>query len=296
MAVNSLDLSFFLAVAQASSIGGGAGSLNTVQSNVTGRIRRLEDELGTALFRRHARGVELTAAGERLLPFAIEIARLLEDGRQAVASHGRPQGSLTVGAMETTAALRLGDVISQFSSSFPEVSLTLRTGSTAILLDLVLRGEIEAALVCGPIVHPDLAVRHVFSEELVLLSGHSHGGLEGLSNASHVRIFVLSRGCSYRQHLEALLLRRGIAAVDVAEYGTVDAILSCVAAGMGVTLLPEALVALYAHRYRLRADRLHQRETLVDTVLVRRCRAPVSNAMRSFTAFLPGVDVPLAAE
>jgi DNA-binding transcriptional LysR family regulator len=294
--MNSLDLSFFLAAAQASSIGGAAKALNTVQSNVTGRIRRLEDDLGAVLFHRHARGVALTEAGERLLPFAIEMDRLLEEGRQAVVSHGRPQGALLVGAMETTTALRLGDVIAQFSSACPEVHLTLRTGTTAALLDLVLRGDIEAALVCGPVVHPDLAATHVFSEELVLLTGPSHGGLDSLSNTRRVRIFVLSQGFSYRQHLETLLLRRGIAAVEVAEYGTVDAILSCVAAGMGVTLLPEALVALYAHRYRLCADRLAPREALVDTVLVRRRRAPVSSAMRSFAALLPEVAVPVAAE
>ncbi len=294
--MNSLDLAFFLAAAQASSIGGAAKTLNTVQSNVTGRIRRLEDDLGAALFHRHARGVELTAAGERLLPFAIEIARLFEGGRQAVASHGRPQGELLIGAMETTAALRLGDVISGFSHAFPDVHLTLRTGSTAALLDMVLRAKIEAALVCGPIVHPDLAASHVFTEELVLLSGPSHSGLDGALHTGRTRIFVLSRGCSYRQHLEALLLRRGIAAVEVAEYGTVDAVLGCVAAGMGVTLLPAALVELYAHRYRLRSDRLTPREALVDTVLVRRRRTPVSSALRGFMGLLPEAGVSIAAE
>ena len=294
--MNSLDLAFFLAAAQASSIGGAAKTLNTVQSNVTGRIRRLENDLGTELFRRHARGVELTAAGERLLPFALEISRLFEDGRQAVTSHCGPRGPLLVGAMETTAALRLGDIILQFSKTYPDVDLTLRTGSTTTLIDLVLRAEIEAALVCGPIIHPDLIATHVFFEELVLLSGHSHGGLESLSHARSIRIFVLSQGCSYRRHLETLLLRRGVAAVQVAEYGTVDAILSCVAAGMGVTLLPEAMVALYAHRYSLRADHLPQRDGWVETVLVRRRRAPLSNAMRSFANLLPRAEMPVAAE
>ena len=294
--MNSLDLSFFLAAAQASSLGAAAKALNTVQSNVTGRIRRLEADLGADLFRRHARGVVLTEAGERLLPFAIEMARLLDEGRQAVASHGRPHGPLKVGAMETTAALRLGDVISRFTSDFPEVRLTLRTGSTATLIDLVLRNEIEAALVCGPIVHPELIASHVFSEKLVLLSGGAHGGGESLGHGHSLRIFVLSRGCSYRQHLEALLLRRGITAVDVSEYGTVDAVLGCVSAGMGVTLLPEALVSLYAHRYRLRVDHLAEREALVDTVLVRRHRTAVSNGMQRFTALLPSPGLRVAAE
>lgn len=296
MRVNSRDLSFFLAAAQASSLGAAAKALNTVQSNVTGRIQRLEAKLGADLFRRHARGVELTEAGERLLPFAIEMARLLEDGRQAVASHGRPHGSLKVGAMETTAALRLGDVISRFTNDFPEVRLTLRTGSTATLIDLVLQNEIEAALVCGPIVHPELVASHALSERLVLLSGGPQGCRNSLESRDNLRIFVLSRGCSYRQHLEALLLRRGITAVDVSEYGTVDAVLGCVSAGMGITLLPEALVSLYAHRYRLHVDQLAEHEALVDTVLVRRRRTPVSNGMQRFTNLLPSSGMRMTAE
>ena len=238
----------------------------------------------------------LTDAGERLLPFAIEMARLLQEGRQAVVSHGRPHGPLKIGAMETTAALRLGDVISRFTSDCPDIRLTLRTGSTATLIDLVLHNEIEAALVCGPIVHPELIASHMFSETLVLLSGDAHVGWDSLERAHDLRIFVLSRGCSYRQHLEALLLRRGITAVDVSEYGTVDAVLGCVAAGMGVTLLPEALVSLYADRYRLRFDHLGEREALVDTVLVRRRRTPVSNGMQRFTDLLSSPNLRVAAE
>ena len=70
------DLRIFEAVARLGGMGRAAAELNTVQSNVTSRIRRLESELKVALFRRHARGVEPTEAGRRLTPYAIEIARL----------------------------------------------------------------------------------------------------------------------------------------------------------------------------------------------------------------------------
>src|ERR1019366_2825278 len=79
--MDAADLRIFEAVARLGGMGRAAEALHTVQSNVTARIRQLEQELGTKLFRRHARGVEPTAAGRRLLPYAQRVARLLEDAR-----------------------------------------------------------------------------------------------------------------------------------------------------------------------------------------------------------------------
>src|SRR3546814_12289740 len=75
--------------------------LNTVQSNVTARIRGLEDEIGTPLFQRHNRGVSLTAAGRRLLPYTASVSRLLEDARRAAIDDGVPKGTFTVGSRDT---------------------------------------------------------------------------------------------------------------------------------------------------------------------------------------------------
>src|SRR5215468_6363127 len=101
------DLRVFEAVARLGGMNRAAGELNTVQSNVTARIRQLEAELGLQLFERHSRGVALTAGGRRLLPYAARIAELLVDARRAVADDGKPKGSLALGSLETTAGLRL---------------------------------------------------------------------------------------------------------------------------------------------------------------------------------------------
>ena len=105
--MDAADLRIFEAVARLGGMGRAAEALHTVQSNVTARIRQLEDELGRDLFRRHARGVELTSAGHRLLPYAQRVARLLEDARRATLDDGSPQGPLVIGALETSTALRL---------------------------------------------------------------------------------------------------------------------------------------------------------------------------------------------
>ena len=86
--MDAADLRVFEAVARLGGINRAATELNTVQSNVTSRIRQLEDELGVRLFERLSRGVALTAAGRRLLPFAHKVRDLLVDARRVVVDDG----------------------------------------------------------------------------------------------------------------------------------------------------------------------------------------------------------------
>ena len=101
--MDSADLRIFEAVARTGGIGRAALELHTVQSNVTARIRLLEEQLGLPLFLRHSRGVTLTAAGRRLLPYAERMRDLLAQAQRAVAETGMPQGPLLLGSLETAA-------------------------------------------------------------------------------------------------------------------------------------------------------------------------------------------------
>ena len=141
--MDAADLKVFEAVARLGSMGRAAEALHTVQSNVTARVRQLEDELGTSLFRRHARGVEPTQAGHRLLPYARQVARLLTEARRATVDEGTPQGPLVIVSLETTTALHLTDLLSSFSAAHPRVDLTLQTGTTCELLEKVLDHRLE---------------------------------------------------------------------------------------------------------------------------------------------------------
>src|SRR5580765_6584291 len=167
--MDAADLRMFQSVASTGSMNKAALELNTVQSNVTARIRTLEDEIGLALFEHSNRGVTLTAAGRRLLPFAARAARLLDDAKRAVADEGTPAGTLMVGSLETTAALRLSPILAEFAAAHAAVDLSLRTGTSCELVDQVLGRSLEGAFVCGPVNHPDLLVEQFFREELVIL-------------------------------------------------------------------------------------------------------------------------------
>jgi DNA-binding transcriptional LysR family regulator len=272
----------FQSVASTGSMSKAALELNTVQSNVTARIKSLEDEVGFTLFERTNRGVTLTAAGQRLLPFAARAARLLEDAKRAVADEGTPSGALTIGSLDTTAALHLSPALTRYVAAYPAVDLSLRTGTTAELIEQVLDRQLDGAYVCGPVNHPDLLADPFVREELVILTAPSVTSFEALSRKPDLKIVVLKAGCSYRLQLEAMLARRGIVGTRLLEFGTIEAIVACVSAGVGVTLLPRALLSSVWERGRLRVHPLPNDEGQVDTVFIRHREAHASSALRAF--------------
>lgn len=280
------DLRIFGVVARLGGMSRAAAELNTVQSNISSHVRRLEADLRTTLFERAHRGVILTPAGDRLLPFADALERLLKDAGQAVLDDGVPRGRLVIGTLETTAALRLPETISGFVAAHPGVDLTLRTGTTCELKGQVLRGDVEGAFVCGPADHPDLLCEAVLDEELALLTAPSYRSAAGAVRTPNLRIVVLRLGCSYRERLERWLAANGINHPRVMEFGTLEAILSCVSAGLGVTMLPRALLGAAWQHGRVAIHTLPARHARVETVFIRRRDGYVSSALSTFLSML----------
>ncbi|PWC44372.1 LysR family transcriptional regulator [Azospirillum sp. TSO22-1] len=284
------DLRVFEAVARLGGMNRAAAELNTVQSNVTARVRALEEELGVPLFHRHSRGVTLTDAGVRLLPYAVRVALLLDDAKRAAKDDGAPKGALTLGSLETTMALRLPPVLASYAASYPDVDLVLRTGTTAELIRDVLEHRLEGAFVCGPVDHPDLEEETVYREELVVVTARPLRSLDDLARRGDLKIVVFRAGCSYRHRLEAILAQRGVVSLRLLEFGTLDSILACVAAGIGVTMLPRAVVARAVRDGLVAAHGLPPVDANVETVFIRRRDAFRSSAL---TAFLDHARPPL---
>jgi DNA-binding transcriptional LysR family regulator len=122
----------------------------------------------------------------------------------------------------------------------------------------------------------------MFREELVALTAPHVADLDAVIRGGGFRIVVLRAGCSYRLRLEALLARRGSAGVRVMEFGTLEAILACVGAGIGVTLLPRAMVETARRAGQVGVHALPPEDAFVDTVFVRRRDGYVSSALSAF--------------
>jgi DNA-binding transcriptional LysR family regulator len=280
--MESPDLKVFAAVARLGGMNRAAHELNTVQSNVSARIRNLEEGLGTPLFERHSQGVTPTPAGLRLLPYAERGALLLGEARRAVADDGTPRGRLNIGSLETTAAMRLSPMLAGYVRAHPQVDVVLTTGTTQELIEAVLAHRVEGAFVCGPVDHPALYAEVVFRETMTLVTAPGAGGMRALAEGGDTRIVVLRAGCSYRQQLESILTRRGIVAVRRLEFGTIDGIVGCVAAGLGVTLLPQGVIGDALRDGRVAAHRLAPAEAKVETLFIRRHDGFVSSALAAF--------------
>lgn len=280
--MDASDLKIFEAVARLGSMNRAAVELNTVQSNVTTRIRNLELDLGVQLFQRQTRGVELTPAGRRMLPFPVRMSKLVSDATAAARDDGFPNGQLEIGTMETTAALRLPTVLANFARSYPLVRLIVTTGTTSGLVSDVLECRLDSAFVAGPIKHPDLDHIPVFREELVLVTPTSIRSLDDLSTIQNLQTIVFRIGCSYRQRLDSFLTARGLLVSLPLEFGSSDAILGCIAAGVGLSLLPRGIVASAWRDGRVSIHELPPKESVVQTEFIRRSDAYLSSAMSAF--------------
>lgn len=167
----------------------------------------------------------------------------------------------------------------RYRTAFPEVELALRTGTTEGLVEAVLHHELEGAFVAGPVGHPELVEEIVLEEELVLLAAASHGPLQH-RHGSSLELLVLKGECSWRRRLLAIVARRSILNFHVVEVGTLDAIMGLVAAGIGRSLLPRAVVAQTFKRESLSIEILPDDERILATVFIRRSDGVFSAAAR----------------
>jgi LysR family transcriptional regulator, cell division regulator len=293
--VELIDLMTFSAVARTGGITRAAEELNTVQSNVTQRVKALEAEIGTVLFERHSRGMTLTGAGRRLLPYAQRMAALSREAMLAARDDGEPKGPLAIGSMETTAAVRLPPLLAEFHRRFPAVRLSLRTATTADLVAGVLDGTLDGAFVAGPIDHGELTSTIAFREELVLVTARRWKTLASLRAAtpeSGPTALVFRTGCTYRQRLEQILAEFGWPSATRFELGTLDGMIGCVAADMGVTLLPRAVVG---RNETVSVHTLSAAQSGVDTLFIQRRSAHQYSALQGFTSCLSKGDDVIAA-
>ncbi len=293
-----IDLVTFSAVARNGGITRAAEELNTVQSNVTQRVKALEAEIGTTLFERHSRGMTLTGAGRRLFPYAQRMATLSREAVLAARDDGEPKGPLAIGSMETTAAVRLPGLLAEFHRRFPKVTLTLKTATTADLFASVLDGALDGAFVAAPIDHDDLASTIAFHEELVLVTPRRFSSLASLragTPESGPTALVFRTGCTYRQRLEQLLTDFGWPSAARFELGTLDGMIGCVAAGMGVTVLPRAVIERSKQRDDVSIHLLDAPWSQVDTLFIQRRSAHQYSALGGFTSCLIGANQVIAA-
>lgn len=242
----------FVALARAGSFTAAARSLHLAQSTVTVQIRTLEKELGTPLFDRMPSGTVPTRAGLRLLEEAEEVLdavarlRATASAAQGDAAGGTVAGQVAVGAGDSLCSSRLPAVIASLRRDHPQLDVHLGSVSTAAAVEGLRAGRLDLALLLEPEVgEHDLLARRIASEPLTYVAapGHPLAGRRADWDALvGESFFVHEEGCSYSDRLVRALLGRPGARPRITRFGSIDAARSCVAAGLGLTLLPRVTV------------------------------------------------------
>ena len=273
------DLKIFIAVAQHGSISRAAEELHYVQSNVTARIKQLEERLGTTLFHRKSRGVVLTSSGQLLLGYAQRIVRLAKEAEDVISDQSEPQGRLLIGSMETTAAVRLPPLLAGYHRSYPQVELNLVTGSSAEILKRLLDYQIDGALVAGKVSQEALLVEKAYEEEMVLVTPSD---IDDPGQLANFKILVLRADCACRSQLEKWLHATGKLPYQIIEIGSIEGIIGCVSAGMGVGFMPRSVVDKPHIRKICSLHFLPDNFGTLTTWFVRRQTDNTSKAMQAF--------------
>lgn len=259
------SLEIFRSVAREGGVIRAALRLNRVQSNVTTRIKQLEERLGVALFRRQGRSLVLSAEGQGLLVHAERLLRLADEAESDLRD-GPARGAFKLGALESTAGSRLPAILSQYHGLHPGVVIELSTGTTGALLQRVLDYRVEAAFVSEPFTAPGLQALPVFDEELVLITAHGHAKVSRASHLGRSTILAFAQGCSYRRRLEDWFGAADMLPERVLEFASYPAIIACVAAGTGCAIVPRSVLQaqraaedVMSHELpeRLRRNRTH---------------------------------------
>ncbi len=244
------QLEFFLEVARRSSFTQAARALGVAQPAISQSIARLEAELAVELFARNGRSVRLTEAGSRLVRHAERIMGDVATAKQEFAQlRGMVAGRLTVGATPTVATHLLPRVLAAYRQQHPHVEVILREGGASVLVMMLARAAVDLAIVVLPVDDPALVTTPLFTEPLLLAVAEDSAIAQvAKNNPISLRIaanepFILYR-VSY--HLRSATLD-GCRAVGfephvALEGGEMETVLRMVAAGLGVSLVPQLAI------------------------------------------------------
>ncbi len=261
------DLHIFRTVVRAGGVTRAAAQLHRVQSNVTTRVRQLEEELGVKLFLREGKRLRLSATGTVLLDYAERLLTLAQEAREALHDQA-PRGVLRLGAMESTAAVRLPAPLSEYHRRYPEVALELRTDNPQQLATAVLAGELDAALVVEPVAPGPFEKVIVYEEALVLVAEAGHPPIRSARDLKKRTILAFEPGCPHRKRLEDWFERNRDLPERTIEMSSYHALLGCAVAGMGIALMPRGVVDAFPERGRLSVHALPPTQGTARTVVI----------------------------
>jgi DNA-binding transcriptional LysR family regulator len=241
------QLEAFEAVALHGSFTRAAEALHLTQPAVTRQIAALESELKTRLFDRLGRSVQRTAAGDALHTYAEQIVRLAREARHAVTDVGAGgAGRLAVGASSTLATYVLPTLLRQFRETNPRVEISVHTGVSAQVLQMVIANEADLGLITGDAEDKVVATVELAEYDtcVVVPPLHPLSGRKVIhaSDLAGSPLILMGAGTNLRAYIDRVLGAAGVEEQVTMELDNVEAIKRMIEAGLGISMLPEVSV------------------------------------------------------
>jgi DNA-binding transcriptional LysR family regulator len=244
------QMRYVVAVAETANFTRAAERCQVVQSALSHQIARLERELGTRLFDRTSRRVQLTPAGEAFLPAARQALDAAERARAEVAAvSGELRGRLAIGTIPTVTAVDLAGVLKNFQVRYPQVRITLRAGSSDELTERVREGALDIAFLgLPPSVQPKgVRGRALARGELVAIvaRGHPLADMAGVDlHRLSQEVFVdFPAGTAARAQSDEAFAAAGVSREVAFEVTNADLVARLVRLGLGIGMMPAAFVS-----------------------------------------------------
>lgn len=239
----------FVTLARTESFTATADELHIAQSTVSAQIKVLEGELHARLFDRLPAGTLLTDTGRRLLDEAGGVLDAEARLRAVATEDGPPTGRVVLAAGETLCSARLPQVVVTLRRTHPGIDIELHPSGTEDAVAGMRSAQIDLALLLEEHAdYVDLQLSCIGHEELVLVCAPGHplsgrGRPIGWEELARESFFLHEQGCSYSDRLARELAAVPDAQPRLTRFGSIEAARSCVAAGLGLTVLPRATVA-----------------------------------------------------
>ncbi|MBI2491028.1 MAG: LysR family transcriptional regulator, partial [Candidatus Rokubacteria bacterium] len=279
----------FLAVLTFGGFRRAADALRVTQPAVSARIRALEDSLGVRLFERGRHGLAPSAAGRALRPHAETLLQSVAHARQAVHDL-RPSagGALQIAAVLSICTYLLPDVLKRFQAAHPKVMITVRSGHSKEVLEMVLRGEAEIGL-ARSLHHPEVETLSLRDDPLILVgrpsaraAGERRARLEELADRP---LIFFDRGSSDWTLTHGLFRRAGLVPNVAMEVETIETAKRMVERGLGLAFLPHLAVGRELRRRSLVAIEIVDAEPISRSLdVIHPRQRPLSPEARALLA------------
>jgi DNA-binding transcriptional LysR family regulator len=251
------QLKAFLAIAETRTFTAGARRVNITQAAISMQIRQLEEEVGLQLFTRTPRRVILTEAGESLLKRARKILREHDDALAEIAViAGAEHGRLRIGSASAMfATAQLPNILEKLKEKFAHAEITVNSGTSQILVEKILHGDIDVAFVSLPIETANVQTDLLFSDEIVAIAHPSHllskNKFVSAATLAGEPLILGEKGGNTRRMIDDFFNASGVKPNVVMELSRQEAINKMVENQMGVGIAGAKTVANELHEKRL---------------------------------------------